>query len=146
MNDDSPLRARTAVGTLPSMPPAKRGPDVSWLPVLLPNVQALLDQGEATRGCTATVRGGHIIVGRVDAAGADPRFRMTLLKGDAYGLSLYPPQEVGPTPLPGHRHRIGPGHEHRARTLGHRLVNARSIGPTTFEIGHLVVSDGNFES
>jgi hypothetical protein len=36
------------------MPPAKRHPDVSWLPVLLPNVQALLDQGEATRGCTVT--------------------------------------------------------------------------------------------
>ena len=71
------------------MPPANRRPDVSWLPVLLPKVLTLLDQGQATRGCTATVRGGHIIVGRVDEVGADPRFRMTLLKGDTYGLSLY---------------------------------------------------------
>src|SRR5207302_1053154 len=64
MNAPLPLHACSAVGTLPNMPPAKRRPDVSWLPVLLPNVQALLDQGAATRGCTATVRGGHIIVGR----------------------------------------------------------------------------------
>jgi len=71
------------------MPPAQRRPDVSWLPVQLPNVQALLDQGQATRGCRATVRGGHIIVSRVDEAGADPRFRLALLKGDEYGLSLY---------------------------------------------------------
>lgn len=100
-DDGSPLRADTAVGTLPSMPPAKRRPDVSWLPVLLPNVQALLDQGEATRGCTATVRGGHIIVGRVDAAGTDPRFRMTLLKGDEYGLSLYHRKKWDPLPFQG---------------------------------------------
>lgn len=88
-DDGSPLRAGSAVGTLPNMPPAKRRPDISWLPVLLPNVQALLDQGGSTRGCTATVRGGHIIVGRVDEHGADPRFRLTLLRGDTYGLSLY---------------------------------------------------------
>ena len=83
------------------MPPAKRHPDVSWLPVLLPNVQALLDQGKATHGCTATVRGGHIIVGRFDDAGADPRFRMTLLKGDAYGLSLYHRKKWDPLPFQG---------------------------------------------
>jgi hypothetical protein len=83
------------------MPPAKRRPDVSWLPVLLPNVQALLDQGEATRGCTAIVRGGHIIVSRVDAAGVDPRFRMTLLKGDTYGLSLYHRKKWDPLPFEG---------------------------------------------
>jgi len=83
------------------MPPAKRRPDVSWLPVLLPNVQTLLDQGQATRGCTATVRGGHIIVGRVDEAGADPRFRMTLLKSDAYGLSLYRRKKWEPLPFLG---------------------------------------------
>jgi hypothetical protein len=101
MNAPLPLHAGIAVGTLPSMPPAKRRPDVSWLPVLLPNVQALLDQGEATRGCTATVRGGHIIVRRVDEAGADPRFRMTLLKGDAYGLSLYHRKKWQPLPFQG---------------------------------------------
>jgi hypothetical protein len=83
------------------MPRAKRRPDVSWLPVLLPNVQALLDQGEATRGCIATVRGGHIIVARVDEAGPDPRFRMTLLKADAYGLSLYRRKRWEPLPFEG---------------------------------------------
>jgi hypothetical protein len=83
------------------MPSAKRHPDVSWLPVLLPNVQALLDQGEATRGTTASVRGGHIIVGRVDTDGADPRFRMTLLKGDLYGLSLYRRKKWEPLPFQG---------------------------------------------
>jgi hypothetical protein len=87
--DALPLHACSVLGTLPNMPPANRRPDVSWLPVLLPKVLTLLDQGQATRGCTATVRGGHIIVGRVDEAGADPRFRMTLLKDDEYGLSLY---------------------------------------------------------
>jgi hypothetical protein len=97
----APLHAGIAVGTLPNMPLAKRRPDVSWLPVLLPNVQALLDQGEATRGCTATVRGGHIIVSRVDAAGVDPRFRMTLLKGDTYGLSLYHRKKWDPLPFDG---------------------------------------------
>ena len=39
-------------GTLPGMPPAKRHPEVPWL-TLAPTVQALLDQGEATRGLTA---------------------------------------------------------------------------------------------
>src|SRR5207237_7563965 len=83
------------------MPPAKQGPDASWLPVLLPNVRALLDQGEATRGCTAIVRGGHIIVGRVDEDGVDQRFRMTLLKGEAYGLSLYRRKKWEPLPFHG---------------------------------------------
>jgi len=83
------------------MPPAQRRPDASWLPVLLPNVQALLDQGQATRGCAATVRGGHIIIGRVDEAGADPRFRLTLLKGDEYGLSLYRRKKWEPLPFQG---------------------------------------------
>jgi len=51
---------------------------------------------------TATVRGGHIIVGRVDEAGADPRFRMTLLKGgDSYGLSLYHRKKWGPVTFQG---------------------------------------------
>jgi len=46
-----------------------------------------------------TVRGGHIIVGRVGAAGPDPRFRMTLLKGDTYGLSLYHRKKWEPLPF-----------------------------------------------
>ena len=80
---------------------AQRRPDASWLPVLLPNVQALLDQEQATRGCNATVRGGHIIIGRVDKAGADPRFRLTLLKADQYGLSLYRRTKWEPLPFQG---------------------------------------------
>jgi hypothetical protein len=83
------------------MPPAQRRPDVSWLPVLLPNVQGLLDQGQATRGCRATVRGGHIVIARVDETGADPRFRLTLLKGDEYGLSLYRRKKWAPLPFQG---------------------------------------------
>lgn len=83
------------------MPSAKRRPDASWLPVLLPNVQALVDQGQATRGCTATVRGGHIIVSRLDEAGPDLRFRLTLLKGDVYGLSLYHRKKWDPLPFEG---------------------------------------------
>ena len=95
------LHACSALGTLPNMPPAKRQPDLSWLPVLLANVQTLLDRGQATRGCSATVRGGHIIVDRVDEAGADPRFRMTLLTGDEYGLSLYRHKKWEPLPFQG---------------------------------------------
>jgi hypothetical protein len=71
------------------MPSAKRRPDVSWLPTVVPTVQALLDQGQSTRGCTVDVRGGQIIVGRVDELGADPRFRLTPLGDGSYGLSLY---------------------------------------------------------
>jgi hypothetical protein len=36
-----------------------------------------------------TVRAGHLIVGRTDEHGADPRFRLTPLGAGAYGLSLY---------------------------------------------------------
>jgi hypothetical protein len=105
------------------MPPAKRHPDVSWLPVLLPNAQALLDQGEATRGCTATARGGHIIVGRVDAAGADPRFRMTLLKGEAYGLSLYRRKKWDQLPFQATVRRYS-----ERLTARHRATNLQCLG------------------
>jgi len=71
------------------MPPARRRPDTSWLPTVVPTVQALLDQGEATRGFTVKTWGGHLILGRVDEAGPDPRFRLTPLGGGRYGLSLY---------------------------------------------------------
>jgi hypothetical protein len=49
----------------------------------------MLDAGEATHGLTVTARGGHLVVGRVDEYGADPRFRLTPLGGGAYALSLY---------------------------------------------------------
>ena len=62
--------------------------DVSWLPTVVPIVQSLLDQGEATRGMTVRTWGGHLVLGRVDADGPDPRFRLTPLGGGQYGLSL----------------------------------------------------------
>jgi len=71
------------------MPPARRRPDTSWLPTVVPTIQSLLDQGEATRGLMIKIRGGHLILGRVDQDGLDQRFRLTPLGGGRYGLSLY---------------------------------------------------------
>jgi hypothetical protein len=82
------------------MPPAKRHPEVPWL-TLAPTVQALLDQGEATRGLTARTRGQHVIVSRLDEIGADPRFRLTPLGGGRYGLSLYERKHWQPLPYEG---------------------------------------------
>jgi hypothetical protein len=61
----------------------------------------LLDQGESTRGCRASVRGGHLIVGRVDELGAEPRFRLTPLGANSYGLSLYHRKRWDPLPYEG---------------------------------------------
>jgi len=83
------------------MSPARRRPDVSWLPTVVPTIQALLDQGEATRGFTVKIRGGHLILGRVDDAGPDPRFRLTPLGGGRYGLSLYERNRWDPLPYEG---------------------------------------------
>jgi hypothetical protein len=94
------LHAVLGVGTLASVSPAKR-PDLSWLSTVVPTVQALLDHGAATRGCTATVRGGHLILGRVDELGTDPRFRLTPLGGGTYGLSLYHRKRWDPLPFTG---------------------------------------------
>jgi hypothetical protein len=87
-------------GTLPGMPPAKRHPEVPWL-TLAPTVQALLDQGEATRGLTARTRGQHLIVSRLDETGPDPRFRLTPLGNGRYGLSLYERNHWQPLPYEG---------------------------------------------
>ena len=83
------------------MPPAKRRADTSWLPTVVPTVQALLDQGEATRGLTVKVRGGHLILGRPDDDGLDQRFRLTPLGGAQYGLSLYHRNRWDPLPFQG---------------------------------------------
>jgi hypothetical protein len=88
-------------GTLPSMPPAKRRPDLSWLPTVVPTVQSLLDHGEATRRMTVKTWGGHLVLGRVDADGPDPRFRLTPLGGGQYGLSLHDRNRWGPLPYEG---------------------------------------------
>ena len=71
------------------MAPGQRRRDTSWLPTVGPTVQALVDRGEATRGLAVKTWGGHLILGRVDAAGPDPRFRLTPLGDGQYGLSLY---------------------------------------------------------
>jgi hypothetical protein len=71
------------------MPLTRRRLDAFRLSTLVPTIQALLDQGEATRGFTVKVRGGHLILDRVDELGSDQRFRLTPLGGDAFGLSLY---------------------------------------------------------
>ena len=82
------------------MPSAKRHPEVPWL-TLASTVQALLDQGEATRGLTARTRGQHVIVSRLDEIGADPRFRLTPLGGGRYGVSLHDRNRWQPLPYEG---------------------------------------------
>jgi hypothetical protein len=61
----------------------------------------LLDAGAATRGLKVTVRGGHLIIGRTDQHGADPRFRLTPLGAGVYGLSLYRRQRWESLPYEG---------------------------------------------
>ena len=84
-----------------AMSPARRRPNTSWLPTVVPTVQALLDQGVATHGFTVKTWGGHLILGRVDEAGPDPRFRLTPLGGGRYGLSLYDRNRWDPLPYEG---------------------------------------------
>jgi len=83
------------------MPPAKRRPDTSWLPTVVPTVQGLLDHGEATRGMSVKTWGGHLVLGRIDADGPDPRFRLTPLGGGQYALSLYDRNRWDPLPYEG---------------------------------------------
>src|SRR5260221_6350853 len=79
-----------------AMSPARRRPNTSWLPTVVPTVQALLDQGVATHGFTVKTWGGHLILGRVDEPGPDPRFRLTPLRGRRYGFRLYDSQPRDP--------------------------------------------------
>lgn len=83
------------------MAPPRRRQDVSWLPTVVPDLQILLDIGHATRGMSVTARGSHLIVGRTDEHGADPRFRLTPLGAGAYGLSLYRRNRWEPLPYEG---------------------------------------------
>ncbi len=71
------------------------------LPTVVPTIQALLEQGKTTRGFTTKVRGGHLILGRADEDGPDPRFRPTPLGGGRYGLSLYDRKGWDPLPYEG---------------------------------------------
>jgi hypothetical protein len=83
------------------MPSARRRPDVLWLPTVVPTLATLLNAGQVTRGLSVSVRGGHLIVGRIDDNGPDPRFRLTPLGGGSYGLSLYRRQRWEPLPFEG---------------------------------------------
>ena len=83
------------------MAPGKRRRDTSWLPTVVPTVQALVDRGDATRGLSVKIWGGHLILGRVDEAGSDPRFRLTPLGGGRYGLSLHDRNRWDPLPYEG---------------------------------------------
>jgi hypothetical protein len=98
-----------------SVPPTRRRPDVSWLPTIVPRLQTLLDAGQATQGLHVTTRAGHLIVGRIDEHGADPRFRLTPLGAGAYGLSLYRRQRWEPLPFQGTLHEL-------AETMNHDLA------------------------
>src|SRR4051794_20391181 len=93
-------------GTLPTMRPTRRRPDASVLPTVVPTLQALLDQGEATRGFTVKVRGGHLILGRVDELGPDQRFRLTPLGAGQDGLSLYDRNSWEPLPYESNVHEM----------------------------------------
>jgi hypothetical protein len=74
---------------------------VSWLPTVVPTLEHLLKAGQATKGLRVNVRAGHLVVGRTDEHGADPRFRLTPLGAGAYGLSLYRRQRWEPLPFQG---------------------------------------------
>jgi hypothetical protein len=83
------------------MPAPRRRPDVSWLAAVVPTLERLLEAGQTSKGLHVTTRAGHLIVGRTDEQGADPRFRLTPLGGGAYGLSLYRRQRWEPLPFEG---------------------------------------------
>jgi hypothetical protein len=83
------------------VPVPRRRQDVAWLPTVVPTLQALLEAGEATHGLHVTVRGGHVLIGRTDEHGAEPRFRLTPLGAGTYGLSLYRRQRWEPLPYQG---------------------------------------------
>jgi hypothetical protein len=86
---------------LPHRRSARRGtarPPTDWLPTVVPTLQALVNAGSVTPGLVVTPRAGHLTLGRQDAHGADPRFRLTPLGGTLYGLSLY--RRRGWEPLP----------------------------------------------
>jgi hypothetical protein len=83
------------------VPAPRRRPDTSWLPTVVPTLQTLLQDREVTRGLNATVRAGHLVIGRADEHSLDPRFRLTPLGAGRYGLSLYRRQCWEPLPYEG---------------------------------------------
>ena len=103
----------------------------------MPTIQALLDEGEATRGFTVKIRGGHLILGRVDEAGPDPRFRLTPLGGGRYGLSLYDRNRWDPLPYEGTLNELVEVINTDPGGLGSRVAGASFIGPRIFGILYL---------
>lgn len=81
----------------------------------MPTLQTMLDAGDTTRGLNVTARGGHLIIGRTDEYGADPRFRLTPLGAGAYGLSLYRRKRWEPLPFEGSLEQL-------ADTMNHELA------------------------
>jgi hypothetical protein len=65
-------------------------------------------------GLNVTARAGHLIIGRVDEYGADPRFRLTPLGAGGYGLSLYRRKRWEPLPFEGTLEEL-------ADTMNHEL-------------------------
>jgi hypothetical protein len=59
-------------------------------------VSALFAGGSKSRS-----RAGHLVLGRVDEDGPDPRFRLTPLGDSHYGLSLYDRNRWDPLPYAG---------------------------------------------
>jgi hypothetical protein len=98
-----------------SVPPTRRRPDVSWLPTVVPTLATLLEAGQATRGLSVTVRAGHLIVGRTDEHGPDPRFRLTPLGAGTFGLSIYRGRRWEPLPYEGTLQEL-------AETMNHDLA------------------------
>ena len=74
----------------------------------------MLDAGAVTCGLNVIARGGHLIVGRTDEYGADPRFRLTPLGAGAYGLSLYRRKRWEALPFEGTLEEL-------AETMNHEL-------------------------
>ncbi|MGI9147776.1 MAG: hypothetical protein ACR2IK_14700 [Chloroflexota bacterium] len=83
------------------MPAPRRRLDVSWLPTVVPELEAFLQTGDVTAGMTVKAYGGHLIVSRTDEQGTHPRSRLTPLGQGAYGLSLHRRRRWEPLPFQG---------------------------------------------
>ena len=82
---------------------------------MVPTLVTLLEAGQVTRGLSVSVRGGHLILGRTDENGPDPRFRLTPRGGGSYGLSLYRRQRWEALPFEGTLQEL-------AETMNHDLA------------------------
>jgi hypothetical protein len=116
-------------GTLPPMAPGKQPQDTSWLPTVVPTVQALLNRCDATRGLAVKTWGGYLILGRVDEVGPVPRFRLTPLGDGRYGLSLYNHNRWDPLPYEGPLDELVDILNHDLRAWAVEWAEPPAIGP-----------------